>query len=252
MEYKVGQPPWAYQTGSAPVSAPLPIPGLSTPVLSTPVLSTPVLSTPVLSEEPSEIMHGVINGLAATISLWIFWVPFIIFIGRPLINAQIKEQVCFTEIGYFPYKREELGNGYNQQLDLFLYTLVAEGKITETEQQELYKKYMWINEGRTVPPDVQHTLDINPQKNWDDNFGLITIFSIALAAVLVGCVFLILAACAVSGIDAYHVLKFNLLMTLIIVVIECSFFGGVTMRYMPYNLNAILAQSEQKILGFFN
>ena len=69
---------------------------------------------------------------------------------------------------------------------------------------------------------------------------------------LVGCVFLILAACAASGIDPYHVLKFNLLMTLIIVVIECSFFGAVTMRYMPYNLNAILAQSEQKILGFFN
>jgi hypothetical protein len=259
MEYKVGQPPWAYQSVSAPVSIPTPPPvSVPTPppvsIPTPPPLSIPIPEA-VLdeTEEPSEIMHGLINGLASTISLWIFWVPFIIFIARSLINAQIKEQVCYTALSYIPFKRIVIGNQYNNYLYLALSNLVAEGKITQAERDELYDKYSYDPSAFSEPPaDVKHTLDINTQKNWNDNFGLITIFSIALACILVGCVFLIIAACAVSGINPYDVLKFNLAMTLIIVLIECAFFGGVTMRYMPYNLNAILAQSEQKILGFFN
>jgi hypothetical protein len=241
-EYKVGQPPWAYQSVSSPISVPTPAP-ISAPISA----EAPIIAT----EEPSEIMHGLINGLASTISLWIFWVPFIIFIARPLINAQVKEEVCLASDS-IREERRYLAYEYNKYLYLALYNLLAEGKITEAQRDELYEKYSWNQYNSVIPADLKHTLDTNTQKNWDDNFGLITIFSIALACIVVGCVFIILAACSVSGIDPYQIFWFNLVMTLIIVIIECAFFGGVTMRYMPYNLNAILAQSEQKILGFFN
>jgi hypothetical protein len=188
---------------------------------------------------------AIINGLASTISLWLFWTPFIIFIARPLINAQIKDQICeYSFRSIFNLKEE--WNNYIQNL---LTKLVVTNQITPQQYQDLLEKLIWSSETR--PSDLQAKLDNNVNVNWAENLPLIITFFIVFLIVIWICLFFIMSLCGLYGIDFNEVLYFNLVMTAVIVTIETVFFAAVAMRYIPYDLKLILDTVETDILSIF-
>lgn len=212
------------------------------------------METNIIQETPFYI-KGIINGLAGTISLWIFWTPFIIFLARPLINAQLKEVVCNGLSDIALNYGDNVINTWNNALMNYLYSLVQTGKIDMQQYEQLIEKYSipWtaISSGEPIPPEIQSILDENPQKNWNDNLSLITIFAITFVCVIIGCLVSIVLLSQIYGVNLYNILIFNLIMTVIVVCIEATFFGAVTMRYNPYDLNLIVQELESNILNMF-
>ena len=51
------------------------------------------METPLVYKEPY-LIKAIVNGLIATVILWSFWTPFIIFIAVPLVNNQLKMAAC--------------------------------------------------------------------------------------------------------------------------------------------------------------
>jgi len=250
MVYNIGRPYWA-QTNSEPIV--------------TPVEVLEPIVTPIEVLEPIEILEshtepfyikGIVNGLAATISLWVFWTPFIIFLARPLINAQLKGILCeeFSEIA-LNYGNDAIST-WNNGLSNYLYSLVQTGKINYEQFEQLVTEYRIpysvITSEQPLPPEIQSRLDNNPQKNWNDNLPLITVFAITFTCVVIFCLTGITTLCQMYNIDSYGIFKFNLVMTLIVVCIEASFFGGVAMRYNPYDLNFAIKELENNVLNMFN
>jgi len=213
------------------------------------------METIIVEETPLHI-KGIINGLAATISLWIFWTPFIIFIARPLINGQIKGILCkgFSQLA-LSYGNNII-NTWNNGLNNYLYTLVQIGKIDMEQYEQLNNEYQipWnaLNTEQSIPPEIQSILDNNAQKNWNDNLPLIIIFAVTFSCVIIFCLTGIITLCQMYNIDSQEILKFNLAMTFIVVCIEGSFFGLVTMQYNPYDLNFAIKELENNILNMFN
>jgi hypothetical protein len=187
-----------------------------------------------------------INGFASTISLWVFWTPFIIFIARPLISAQIKQEVC----NFFWYQARSLIDEWNSLVSKYLYELVQNKTITVEEYETLYSE-LFFSRSEVVPPDVQATLDNSDNANWNENLPLIIFFFVTFLIVIWSCVFIIISLCALYNIDPYEILYFNLFMTLIIILIETVFFSFVAMRYFPYNLSYIVNYVQRDILSIF-
>jgi hypothetical protein len=188
---------------------------------------------------------ALINGLASTISLWLFWTPFIIFIARPLINAQIKDKVCW----YSLVNLTEFQPEWNNYIVAFFSNLYSEKIITLKQYQDLVEQFIWNI--KTTPPDLQAKLDNNVNVNWAENLPLIITFFIVFLIVIWICLFFIMSLCGLYGIDFNEVLYFNLVMTAVIVTIETVFFAAVAMRYIPYDLKLILDTVETDILSIF-
>jgi hypothetical protein len=185
-----------------------------------------------------------VNGFAATISLWLFWIPFITFIARPIINAQIKQEVCST----LNSQAMDYINLWNNKVSELLYESYETGKITAEEMSELRKILLYFPQG--VSPDIQAILS-DTWSNWNQNIGLITSFFVLFLIVIFCCVFIILSTCALYGIDPYQILYFNLVMTLIIAIVETVFFSFVAMRYVPYDIQLIVSIIQKNILDLF-
>lgn len=188
---------------------------------------------------------ALINGLASTISLWLFWTPFIIFIARPLINAQIKDKVCW----YSLVNLSEFQPEWNNYIVAFFQNLYNEKIITLKQYQDLIEEFIWNI--KTTPPDLQAKLDNNTTVNWLENLPLIITFFIVFLIVVWFCLFFIISLCGLYGIDFNEVLYFNLVMTSVIVIIESTFFAAVAMKYIPYDLKLILDTVETDILSIF-
>jgi hypothetical protein len=185
-----------------------------------------------------------VNGFAATISLWLFWIPFITFIARPIINAQIKQEVCST----LNTEAQTYIDLWNNKVGMLSYELYETGKITQEELYELRKILIYVPQG--VSPDIQAILS-DKWANWNQNIGLITSFFVLFLIVIFCCVFIILSTCALYGIDPYQILYFNLVMTLIIAIVEAVFFSFVAMRYVPYDIQLIVSIIQKNILDLF-
>jgi hypothetical protein len=214
----------------------------------------PLEAVTIITNQPFYI-KGIINGLAATTSLWIFWTPFIIFVARPLINSQLKGVICqeFSNIAL------QYGNNvidtWNNAVNNYLYSLYATGKINLEQLQQLTNEYIIsyqvLSTEQPIPPEIQAKLDNNPQKNWNDNLPLIIIFAITFGCVIIFCLTAITTLCQMYNINSYEIFKFNLIMTLIVVIIEGSFFAGVAMQYNPYDLNFAVKELESNVLNMF-
>jgi len=185
-----------------------------------------------------------VNGFAATISLWLFWIPFITFIARPIINAQIKQEVCST----LNTEAQTYIDLWNNKVSMLLYESYETGKITQEELYELRKVLIYVPQG--VSPEIQAILS-DKWANWNQNIGLITSFFVLFLIVIFCCVFIILSTCALYGIDPYQILYFNLVMTLIIAIVEAVFFSFVAMRYVPYDIQLIVSIIQKNILDLF-
>jgi hypothetical protein len=185
-----------------------------------------------------------INGFAATISLWLFWIPFITFVARPIINAQIKQEVCST----LNSQAMDYITLWNNKISELLYELYETGKITREELSELRRVLLYSPQG--VSPDIQAILD-DTWSNWNQNIGLITSFFVLFLIVLFCCFFIILSMCSLYGVDPYDILYFNLTMTLVIAIVEGLFFSFVAMRYVPYDIKLIVSIIQKNILDLF-
>jgi len=244
-KYIVGKPYWAQPGYSYSMPKKTEIPLISESE------SEPIA---LLSESEPFYIKGIINGLGATMSLWIFWTPFIMFIARPLINAQVKGFVCeglnnlASSYGY------NIISTWNNALSHYLNSLVQTGKIDEQQYYQLMSEYRIdydVLNNFTLPPEIQTLLDENPQKNWNDNIPLFIIFAITFACVIIFCFGTIVTLCKLYNIDSRGILIFNLVMTFIVICIESAFFGLVTMQYNPYDLNLIVKELESNVLNMF-
>ena len=192
------------------------------------------------------ITEGIISGLGSTISLWLFWIPSIIFTVRPLMNAEIKQQICELVNGEL---MPTLITQYNMLLLAGLKTLTEEHQITIQQATSLYDSFSFRRPPGGVPSTVQKTLDQSTQKNWDENLLLMIIFSILCFLVIFCCVLGIVYLANPEHL--YEIFIFNICMTFIILIIECIFFIVVTLNYIPYDLKNLLLKSEDKIVQIF-
>jgi hypothetical protein len=249
-KYIVGKPYWAQSEFITTKPEIQEIPLLSESIESTESIE---FIESINESEPFYI-KGIINGLGATISLWIFWTPFIMFIARPLINAQVKGFVCEGLTSLASSYGYGVISTWNNALSHYLNSLVQTGKIDEHQYYQLMSEYRMdydVLNNFTLPPEIQTLLDENPQKNWNDNIPLFIIFAITFACVIIFCFGIIVTLCKIYNIDSQEILKFNLVMTFIVVCVESAFFGLVTMKYNPYDLNLIVKELESNVLNMF-
>jgi hypothetical protein len=196
--------------------------------------------------EVNFITEGLINGLGSTITLWLFWVPSVIFTVRPLMNAEVKQQICVLVNGEL---MPLIITQYNMLLLSSLKNLTEEHQITLQQATSLYDSFSFKRPTGGIPENVIQTLDESNQRNWDENLTLIIIFSILCVIIIffsiLGIIFL------AAGQNLYDIFIFNLCMAFIILIIECVFFIVVTLNYIPYDLKNLLLKSEQNIIQVF-
>lgn len=191
----------------------------------------------------SIVLTSIVNGLIATAILWTFWTPFIVFLVVPLVNAQIKDQVC------------ELGDKFNIQtnLDMAVDSMYFSKRITKEQWETLHayiSRYTTLPESALTP---EHKfIDTDPSTMSDLNFNLM--ISMAFAAVVIVTLSMFLVGWMINhyNLNGPHIMRFNLVMALVIVLIEMGFFGTVAMKYVPFDPPKILEALVQKIVNYLN
>lgn len=192
----------------------------------------------------SVFLTSIVNGLIATAILWTFWTPFIVFLVVPLVNAQIKDQVC------------NFGNRFNVQSALIIVVndmYYNERTITHEQWQTLQA---YISRYTTLPEsafDPERKLIANdPNEMSDLNFNLM--ISMAFAAVVIVTLSMFLVGWMINhyNLNGPHIMKFNLVMGFVIVFIEMGFFGLVGMKYIPFDPPKILEALVQRIVDYLN
>lgn len=201
----------------------------------------------IVPQIPTENVYikAVINGLGATIILWTFWTPFIIFLARPLVNAQIKGYTCF----FLTFIGSGKATMFNQTLSQYLTVLVNTGIITQDQKYNIESILLIHHGNNTVATNV---VNQDPQKNWDDNFLITVLFIVTYFLVILCCSLAIYALSSWFSINMGPIYKFNAVMALIIVAIEATFFGAVAMRFVPFDINLIIEQVQFKLDSYLS
>ena len=202
-----------------------------------------VIFKPIYNE--SVFLTSIVNGLIATSILWIFWTPFVIFLVVPLVNAQIKDVIC--ELGQVT-NIQTLSRGVIQQME-------NEGEINT--QQGLYIIHQ-INESiaafasSSAETDITNAINKDPSEIKSINYSLTMYMAITGGVVVTIAMSLALWAITKYNLNGPHILEFNLIMALIIMLIEMGFFGLVAMKYVPFKPNQIMESLVQKIVNYIN
>lgn len=187
----------------------------------------------------SVFLTSIVNGLIATAILWTFWTPFIIFLVVPLVNAQIKNQVC------------EFASKLNIQgtLITIVEKMQTQGKISKHEASVARQ---WIESIQTPTPAADELIEKDITTMSDLNFNLM--ISMAFAAIVIVSLSMFLVGWMINhyNLNGPHIMKFNLVMALVIVLIEMTFFGTVAMRYVPFDPPKIIEALVQKIVNYLN
>lgn len=166
------------------------------------------------------LIKSIVNGLISTSIIWLFWTPFLIFIAAPLMNAMIKQNLCWNA----------------WRVDAIIYDIFG------------YQGYEIYENNLPTPPTVATNIVTNNTKNFlNENLNLFIVLGVL-------CLFVIYFSLNIAGnlITTYNlnvgrIVLFNILMSIIIIAIEIAFFIGVTTEYSPFDLKNILEGLIQKI-----
>ncbi len=171
-------------------------------------------SIPIVLYNDSFVLRGIVNGLIATATLWVFWTPFILGLVVPLVDAQIKGAICFS-----------MGK--------------MAGVFRSTPMLRDFPSSQTI-----IANDESELLSAN--KNVYIAMSL-TAFVIAATCIAVS-VWMI----RTYTLDGMKILKFNIVMALAIVIIEMSLFSGVAMQYSPFDPETLVPMIVSKINAYLN
>ena len=198
---------------------------------------------PIVYNE-SVVLTSIVNGLIATSILWTFWTPFIVFLVVPLVNAQIKDQICFSvatsninvpymirEVAWQMYLNGQITMDQNNQIDYFTQTLVVSQSQTDTANS-------------MIATDTKEILGLN--------LNLMISMGFAALVIVVLCMGLVMWMIGKYNLNGPRILKLNLMMALVIMVVEMGFFGGVAMQYIPFDPPKIIEALVQRIVNYLN
>lgn len=156
------------------------------------------------------IPHAIVNGLIATIVLWSFWMPFIIFVAVPIVNALLKDAVCGGLRG-----------------------------LTGLPVQQVYQPAV-----NNLLNDEGELAEINKPLKYTFIFSYFIVVAI--------CLYISSSLISAYGMNSWEITKFNIVMAIIIVIIEMSFFIGVSIQYVPFNPSVILGSLSSQINSYYN
>jgi len=166
----------------------------------------------IVHSEPF-IPKAIVNGLISTVILWAFWTPFIVFLAIPLVAAQLKDGVCM---------------GLDQSYEISQIPL----KTNATASQNL--------------------MNNDPKELKDANAKLTYTFIFTSIIVITLCLYVAYRMIVGYNLDYKNIVLFNIVMALIIVTIEMSFFTGVSMRYLPFIPTDIIGSLSSQVTGYYN
>jgi hypothetical protein len=201
----------------------------------------------IVPQLPTENVYvkAVINGLGATIILWTFWTPFIIFLARPLVNTQIKQYTC----GLLSYLGSNQAKSFRFQLNMYLDNLVNTGVITQSQRFEIQSI---LQNGTGNSKVAKNVVNQNPQKNLDDNFLIIVLFVVTYFLIILCSSIAIYVLSSWFSISMGPIYTFNAVMALIFIAIEASFFGAVAMQFVPFDIQLIIEQTKFKLNSYLS
>jgi hypothetical protein len=142
------------------------------------------------------IAYAVVNGLIGSMTLWAFWTPFITFLAEPIASSIMKQDICSA--------------------------------VTNISNKAILPAYSY-KAGTTLLNEDADSVE-------SSNTG--TIVSLWLLAGLA----ITISAWMVSSIiekgmlDINHIIKLNSILFISIITIELTFFVGVGLRFIPFNL----------------
>lgn len=159
------------------------------------------------------IPKAIVNGLISTVILWAFWTPFIVFLAIPLVAAQLKDGICM---------------GLDQSYEISQIPL----KTNATASQNL--------------------MNNDPQELKEANAKLTYTFIFTSVIVITLCLYVAYRMIVGYNLDYKSIVLFNIVMALIIVTIEMSFFTGVSMRYLPFIPTDVIGGVSSQVSGYYN
>jgi len=190
---------------------------------------------------------AVANGLIATMVLWSFWTPFIIFLARPLVNAQINTFVCekLTDT----IRTTNVKGKYNDFITRYVFSLVQNDVITKDQGDEIIGNTKLSSMNDNVAENV---IDQSGQRNLDSNLMTIITMSVFYFVLMILCGVGIYSLCWFYNILASDLISFNAVMAGIIIVIEIVFFSLVAVQYIPFDPELIIQQFNYKIESYLS
>jgi hypothetical protein len=201
-----------------------------------------VIFKPVYNE--SVVLTSIVNGLIATSILWTFWTPFIVFLVVPLVNAQIKQQIC--ESG--EYANISIPGKF---LDA-VWDMQESGKITQAQAEQLAQFVETFYAAQSQTDTANNLIRDDQSEMANLNFNLMTSMGFAASVIVVLCMGLVLWTINKYNLNGPHILVFNLVMALVIMLVEMGFFGLVAMRYIPFDPPKIIESLVQKIVNYMD
>lgn len=176
-------------------------------------LTKPILKEPIL-------IKSIVNGLIATSIIWVFWTPFLIFMGAPLMNALIKNQLCYS----------------SENVPHYIYNYQG------PEAYEIYEKNL------PDPPTVAKNIIKNNKKEFiSENLNMFILFTITSLFVIFVSLYTASYLINAYNLNKTNIIIFNLVMAIIIVLIETVFFATITTQYNPINMSEVVTKVSQKL-----
>jgi hypothetical protein len=146
--------------------------------------------------ENQPIAYAVVNGLIGSVSLWAFWTPFITFLAQPIASAIMKQDIC---------------NAVNN-ITIPKVLPAYSGQAGETLLSQ-------------DPKSVQALNTTTISSLW-----LLAGLSITLS------MWMVTHIINKGQLDVNHIIRLNVILFIAIISIELSFFVGVGLRFIPFNL----------------
>lgn len=164
------------------------------------------------------IAYAVVNGLIGSITLWSFWTPFITFLAEPIASAIMKQDICSAI------------NNISTPSVLPFYSYNAGTVLLQQDAQSVESS----NVGTIV------------------SLWLLAGLSITIS------LWIVTSIITKGNLDINHIIKLNLVLFIAIIGIELTFFIGVGLRFIPFNLRDLydniistisqdLSEFEQKL-----
>jgi hypothetical protein len=170
------------------------------------------------------IIKAVVNGLIATSIIWIFWTPFLIGVGAPIMNAIIKGELCYR----------------SYDIPKFLSKLDP-------------KAYIIYEDNLPNPPTVAKNMVSENKKQFiTENIQIFILLVITAIAIIYSSLSFANYLINKYGLNRMEIIKFNIVMAIIIIFIEIVFFATITTQYIPFTMSEVLEKISIKLRNEFS
>lgn len=142
------------------------------------------------------IAYAVVNGLIGSITLWSFWTPFITFLAEPIASSIMKQDICSA--------------------------------INNISTSSILPGYSY-NAGSILLKQDAETVE-------SSNTGVIVSLWLLAGLSITISLWMVTSIISKGNLDVNHIIKLNAVLFVAIIAIELTFFVGVGLRFIPFNL----------------